>query len=648
MNRFHSCHAAVCEATSPRRIAATAVRSILLAGASIILSASPSFAQVETGKVKDTARSQDVVSSTGVSYATGAYSYKLPILSIGAGEFPRSLSYGLWYNSGSARFPNLPWTHNLTVRTSRTLLDDPASTTPNPDGKPHPELQTWLYNIVVGQRSENFEKYGNAQDSSSYMPITKTGSTLTYTGNSYAGFHTYTGSRGEIIKFRPIEDSVARGRGEFWLEPDGTKLTFNYSADTMSVENNLGYALFMESPVQVQTGVQEQEMCVLNLTQHYLPSITACPSGVQTAKVKSSASASAGYGSVSAVTMPDGGINNFTYAVSTRDGVTRSALACIKEVGSSTCSVTNSYDQCDQRMASLPSDEDPSWSGSRDRVVGQVFPSGATMTYSYVSGPGCRDNSRADETDSSNAVTSIQAPYGLVSSFKDPLLRESVFTYTGGNLDVGFPKDTLVASATSPEGDRTEYTYDGRANVTSARKRAKPGSGLADIVTSAAYPVTCTNRVTCNQATSRIDARGNQTDSTYDPVHGGLLTETGPASASGQPRPQTRLSYAQRYAWIANGSGGFMQAASPVWVLTAKSLCKTSAATGNASAPCAVAGDEVRTTYDYGPNSGPNNLLLRGIVEDAGGLNLRNCYGYDNLGRKISETRPRAGLTSCP
>jgi YD repeat-containing protein len=33
---------------------------------------------------------------------------------------------------------------------------------------------------------------------------------------------------------------------------------------------------------------------------------------------------------------------------------------------------------------------------------------------------------------------------------------------------------------------------------------------------------------------------------------------------------------------------------------------------------------------------------------DAGGLSLRTCYSYDALGNKISETRPRAGLTSGP
>ncbi|NCP12216.1 MAG: hypothetical protein GW859_09770, partial [Sphingomonadales bacterium] len=58
--------------------------------------------------------------------------------------------------------------------------------------------------------------------------------------------------------------------------------------------------------------------------------------------------------------------------------------------------------------------------------------------------------------------------------------------------------------------------------------------------------------------------------------------------------------------------------------------------------------DEVVTDYDYGPNSGPNNLWLRGVAVTADGTTLRTCYGYDANGRKISETQPNANLGSCP
>lgn len=622
----------------------------LLAAIMSLWVAAPAMAQTDTGSAKDTARNQDVISSSGVSYATGAFSYRLPLVNIGGGEFPRGLSYGLWYSSGSARLPNRAWTHNLAARVSRTLIDDPAADAPEPDGKPHPEWQTWLYNAVIGQRSESFEKYNSALGVGEFKPVTKTGSSLTYSGGS-SGYFTYIGSRGEILQFRPVSSTLAASMGDFWKEPDGTVLQYRYTSDSMSVENNLGWALFMEPAVLVQSGIYDQEICVLNLTQHYLPSVIACPTGVPTAKVRSTALTPAGYTEVTSVTMPDAGVYNFTYATSTRGGVTRRALGCIKRPGSSSCSVTNGYDTCDQRQGhALPgnANEDPSWTGSRDRVTQQIFESGENISYSYVSDTGCRNNGQVTVTDALNAVSIFKAGTGGLAEARDPLHRLTLIDYTGYAAEALDGQDTLVNSVTNPEGDRIEYTYDARGNVTVTRRKAKPGSGLSDIVTSATFPTTCTYRVTCNQPTTRTDARGGVTDYTYDQVHGGILTETGPAPASAQPRPQTRYTYAQRYAWVSNGSGGYAQAASPVWVLTEKSLCKTSASTGNPSAPCTTTGDEVKTTYDYGPDSGPNNLLLRGIVEDAGGLNLRTCYGYDSLGRKISETKPRAGLTGCP
>ena len=149
------------------------------------------------------------------------------------------------------------------------------------------------------------------------------------------------------------------------------------------------------------------------------------------------------------------------------------------------------------------------------------------------------------------------------------------------------------------------------------------------------------------------DAMGNTTNYTYAPEHGGLLTETRPAPIPGGVRPQTRHIYAQRRAWISNGAGGWTQAAAPVWLRTATSTCRTGAATGIAASPCAAgAQDEVRTDYDYGPDSGPNTLLLRGqavTATDAGvTTTLRSCYAYDALGRRISETQPNANMASCP
>lgn len=114
--------------------------------------------------------------------------------------------------------------------------------------------------------------------------------------------------------------------------------------------------------------------------------------------------------------------------------------------------------------------------------------------------------------------------------------------------------------------------------------------------------------------------------------------------------PQKRYEYAQRYAWVKNSSGSYVQAATPVWVKTKERFCKTTAASG---ASCAGgASDEVVTDYDYGPDSGPNNLQVRGVIVTATNSSgvlesQRTCYGYDVNGRKISETKPAANMGAC-
>ena len=80
-------------------------------------------------------------------------------------------------------------------------------------------------------------------------------------------------------------------------------------------------------------------------------------------------------------------------------------------------------------------------------------------------------------------------------------------------------------------------------------------------------------------------------------------------------------------------------------MLTEDRTCRTTATVSSACA--GGSSDEVITAYDYGPASGPNNLLLRGVATTADGVTRRTCFSYDWMGNKISETKPRAGLAVC-
>ena len=229
--------------------------------------------------------------------------------------------------------------------------------------------------------------------------------------------------------------------------------------------------------------------------------------------------------------------------------------------------------------------------------------------------------------------------YGSIQSLTDELSRPYYFSD-------GFPFRDW--GTTSPQGIDTYVSRDERNNVTAVDRTPAPGSGQPTIrLYSASYPADCMNLRTCNRPASTTDANNNVTDYTYAPDHGGVLTETGPAVNG--VRPQKRYEYAQRVAWTSNGSGGYV-AGAPIWLLTRTRMCRTTAASGHTCAGGAA--DEVITDYDYGPNSGPNNLLLRGTAVTAHDgtaiVTLRTCYRYDNYGNRISETRPTANLASCP
>ena len=111
-------------------------------------------------------------------------------------------------------------------------------------------------------------------------------------------------------------------------------------------------------------------------------------------------------------------------------------------------------------------------------------------------------------------------------------------------------------------------------------------------------------------------------------------------------RPQIRYYYEQRSPWLKSSNGGYVASGTPIWVLTQEEYCRTSAASGNGCS--AGSADEVVTTYDYGPDSGPNNLWLRGKTVTSEGVSLRTCYTYDVFGNQHTETTPNANLTSCP
>jgi RHS repeat-associated protein len=171
----------------------------------------------------------------------------------------------------------------------------------------------------------------------------------------------------------------------------------------------------------------------------------------------------------------------------------------------------------------------------------------------------------------------------------------------------------------APELNEMRYTYDSRHNPTQTRLIAKPGSGLTDIISSAVFPTNCgTDFKTCNQPSSTTDAKGNQTDYTYNAATGLVATVTAPAPTVGGIRPQTRYTYAP--------TGG-------VTLLTAISVCRTTAS-------CSAGADEVKTTIVNN-----TNLLPTSLTAAAGdnSLSATTAFTYDTVGNRLTVDGPLSG-----
>jgi RHS repeat-associated protein len=241
-----------------------------------------------------------------------------------------------------------------------------------------------------------------------------------------------------------------------------------------------------------------------------------------------------------------------------------------------------------------------------NRVASVTTPAGAT-SYAYSDTAGVR-------------TTTVTNALGKATSYKFDISSQRMTSVTNALSQVtSFLHDSngRLTETTAPEGNKAVVGYDGRGNVANTTLKAKPGSGLADIITTASYPVTCSNPLTCNSPDWTKDAKGNQTDYTYDATHGGVLTVTAPADTTGV-RPQTRYSYTL--------TGG-------VQLLTGVSACISSAS-------CVGTASEVRTTIGYN-----GNLHMSSITERAGdgSLSATTTVAYDAAGNVQTIDGPLAG-----
>jgi RHS repeat-associated protein len=497
--------------------------------------------------------------------------------------------------------------------------------------------QTWLHNMVgtissgpgssvtvrVGESAESFSVVGGT-----YVSEDGTGSTLVETSPSS---FTYTLADGTEMRFGDQADYAYGGdlaQITQIVRPNGETLAFTYQVqaycDTlsgcsssdqglalrlMSVTSNSGYQLkfdyYRNSTANLmltsQMGLWEQikQVTAINNAVDYCnPSANSC---------------------TFTQAWPKALMN------STISGTTRTDT--LQDVIGATSTATLSGGSMAMRS---PADPTSDISISFDGVgrVQSLTRGGGTWSYSY-------SDSGATRT------TAVTQPGGGSKTYvSEPVLNKlvSVADELGRITSYSYDSHVRRTRTTAPELNYIEITYDARGNATGGRSVAKPGSGVSDIVTSAVFDVTCTNRKTCNQPLSTTDPRGFTTDYSYDASHGGLLSVTLPAAAAGAVRPQLRFSYAPLTAYYKNSAGGIVAAPGAIVKRTGTSACQ-------AGASCAGTAAEVKTSIVYGAAGTANNLLPTGMSNGAGdgSLTAVTAQTYDVFGNVLTIDGPLVG-----
>jgi RHS repeat-associated protein len=573
---------------SPRR--AAALCALLATTATCGLTAAPAQAQDATPPPVN-----HNVDANGVDVVLGQFNFSQELLSIGPAD-----RHGLRYVRS---FAGQGWLENF----QGGLFQNGTE-----------------FLISAGNTSTKFTSSKlNLYQNPVFTPARADGSSLTLSGSVF----TYINKEGTVARFTAeinnlghIVDNTARIIDVRY--PDGTLVTLNYLTQSVcvtdefgqqsctndfrvqSITDNLGYVLRYNYAANSLTADSQGDW-------HRLVSVRAVnaaienycdPIAVSCTEANAWPTASfAQNGGTETVTLPDSSAWTFT---------TNGSAWVIRRPGSTVDDISVVYDSLGR--------------------VQSVTNANGTWNYSFSDNGNVR-------------TTTVQGPLGtgftavsdltktVVTSITDSLNHTTTFDY----YDDGRPKRT-----TAPEQNYVELIYDSRGNVTETHNVAKPNSGAAEIVTYASYPQTCTSRVMCNRPATTTDARGNVTDYSYDPTHGGLTSMTQPAPTANAVRPKLTVTYTPLQAYYRNSSGGIAASGSPIYLPTSTSTCQTASS-------CTGTQDEVLTSNTYGPQSAgtPNNLLPDSASSGDGAhiLTATQTLAYDNIGNLLTVDGPLAG-----
>lgn len=550
---------------------------------------------------------------TGVNLQSGLYVYTKEEFRIGALPFVRS------YNGipSTMRTPDSTgsfgdWSHNL-AWSVRQKDQFPTALF----GEVYVESKLYRFSFVTGNTWSPWD-----QDS---LGTSLIGNTSGYT---------FVDKKGAQFTFGPASGRFGPASVQKVVYADGLELNFSYDAsgNVRTVISSRGEAIVLD----YSNGVLVTA-CGYNMSLHSVTTSTTCSTFIPEAKVSYSYTTVAGRKYLQSATYRDNRVVTMSYV--SVSGSAQAFLSCQTLASTNTCEVANEYvipstGCCVVSKQTLPTGEVRTY--NVDAVAsedgGQTWPLPPRNSFGEMTNP---DSSR----------TTMEYNYGI---------PETLYDVTG--ITRYEWEGTSLTKVTYPGGNAVEMTRDQRANVLVLTRRPPPDSpdsatsvvqGFDADAPTESLPCATLSAKLCNKPLYRRDARGNQTDFSYNPIHGGVEAEIQPADSNGV-RPVIRSAYVARTAWIANSGGGYRQAGPAIWLLSEQRTCRNGATNLTSKTCVNGASDEVITAYDYGPDAGPNLLLLRGITVTADGQTQRTCYGYDALGRKISETKPNANLGACP
>ena len=303
-------------------------------------------------------------------------------------------------------------------------------------------------------------------------------------------------------------------------------------------------------------------------------------------------------------------------------GRTWTCTACTNSLAMPAATTGTALRLPDETSDAFQAEAQPRTYGSvtRQNWVTRVSNDGVETQYSYVpEDSNATRIAQVNVTGPAGFARTVNVHNGFnvrprITSIVDSLNRTTTYEYDN---------DVRPVRVVHPDGSAERVVYDMLGNITERRRTAgNAGANPGDIVETAHFPYgsipgACYQAI-CFRPLWTRDALGRQTDYTWDPDTGDMLTRLEPADFNGQRRKTINTYDLGR--------------------LVRERICLTNAA--GAELTCGTAAERVREIAYWGSTPLPlTETVTDGVATQA----LTTSYSYDAAGRLLSTNGPFPG-----